>query len=688
MSFFTLLCTLLVSCIPIPIPYPAVLTPADKTVLKKPSCIRFKGNIYVLGGYHKKEVPSVFLPKFPFSEIHGLQFDSRIVFNRWIYEITDKEEAFIIENSIKRWGSCEFKINPSTWRKIGRIGTWKAIRDSRYYLEFKDHVYAIGGVGYETETERDISLTKFDSLVDVRYADVWVSGDLKNWERIAEKVPWSTETGCRKGHQLAVFDGQIWLAGGSGTSLDGRDEVVSYKDVWKSADGRNWGRAKGRFPGAFRDDRIRKIDNSYFYIENQVDRSSIYVSDDGARWQELLDTDYLAGFLDNRLGLIVSEKGKINESDLYMSTDGLEWRHSRTGEEISLAPREIPGKYYLFSSSKVTFNLVEFDNYLWLIEENLDQVYRSRDGATWERVGTLKDKTMVPRSDAMVAAYGGFLWIMGGTWMETVPLKDIWRSRDGRNWELVTDNAPWGTASGGDLIEAKGRLYLVKKGMHWEPHSRSPRWITEVWSTTDGLQWVPEHGDAHKIIVAADADRMIETRNALYFIDERRHKSFLRDKQRTVERMVTLNNFHCGNTAEVKRNGQSSLFVGLRGERFFCVSPDLLQWGGWQVAINDTDDAGRRIFPQFLMQYDSGVPYQPVLFNDKLLFIGFDDNGLLINSVEMVLDEPGMRVKKISGTASYVGKAGGWEHSPCIHKRELFTTGKEAGQNSALIQTN
>jgi hypothetical protein len=69
---------------------------------------------------------------------------------------------------------------------------------------------------------------------------------------------------------------------------------------------------------------------------------------------------------------------------------------------------------------------------------------------------------------------------MGGVWRKvmmdgctavsenfSVALGDIWRSRDGSTWELVTNKAPWGTLESGNLIAAGGRFIWPKEAYAW-----------------------------------------------------------------------------------------------------------------------------------------------------------------------------------------------------------------------------
>ncbi len=61
------------------------------------------------------------------------------------------------------------------------------------------------------------------------YSDVWSSADGIGWQRHVEFAPWAP----RLYHEVAVFDGRLWV-------MEGHDGHANRKDVWYSLDGVNW----------------------------------------------------------------------------------------------------------------------------------------------------------------------------------------------------------------------------------------------------------------------------------------------------------------------------------------------------------------------------------------------------------------------------------------------------------------
>ncbi len=141
---------LILGCQTMPVPMPSVLVAADRDTLHNPTYLRFKGKLYVLGGYYEKQVPHeyvfwVFAYPFSSEQSTGMQYEKIEVPNTRIFEITDTKEAFLIESSFAADKWPAFIIQPGTWKDIGKIPFAEVIRDPQYYLEFNAHLYVVGG---------------------------------------------------------------------------------------------------------------------------------------------------------------------------------------------------------------------------------------------------------------------------------------------------------------------------------------------------------------------------------------------------------------------------------------------------------------------------------------------------------------------------------------------------------------
>jgi len=106
------------------------------------------------------------------------------------------------------WG-CATQSAP--WAPRGMIGG---------SVVFRDRIWILGGGTYDTP---DTPIRKF-------YNDVWSSPDGVHWERHLEHAPWA----ARQYHDVAVFDGRMWVLEGYGQPGGNR------RDVWFSTDGVVW----------------------------------------------------------------------------------------------------------------------------------------------------------------------------------------------------------------------------------------------------------------------------------------------------------------------------------------------------------------------------------------------------------------------------------------------------------------
>lgn len=68
----------------------------------------------------------------------------------------------------------------------------------------------------------------------------------------------------------------------------------------------------------------------------------------------------------------------------------------------------------------------------------------------------------------------------------------MWRSADGADWELVTEEAPWEPRAGAAVVVRDDRLFLLggEDGFTCEPlPDRDAPYFNDAWSTVDGENW-------------------------------------------------------------------------------------------------------------------------------------------------------------------------------------------------------
>jgi hypothetical protein len=106
-----------------------------------------------------------------------------------------------------------------------------------------------------------------------------------------------------------------------------------------------------------------------------------------------------------------------------------------------------------------------------------------------------------------VVAFKGYIWVMGGqTLPQIAPEKenfyrDVWRSKNGNNWEEVKTVEPFwpqrGLIGGGAVF--KDRIWILGGGTYDTPANPQRKFFNDVWSSNDGVRWTQhvEHAPWH-----------------------------------------------------------------------------------------------------------------------------------------------------------------------------------------------
>lgn len=129
-----------------------------------------------------------------------------------------------------------------------------------------------------------------------------------------------------------------------------------------------------------------------------------------------------------------------------------------------------------------------------------NDVWRSRDGVHWEQMTDAAP--WAGRAGLSSVVYRGEIYVMGGSFNDDpaviggpptrVYFNDVWKSRDGRDWVRMTDNAPWAPRAGAIAAVKNGYLYLLggEDGFICLPESpRCPPYYNDVWRSKDGANW-------------------------------------------------------------------------------------------------------------------------------------------------------------------------------------------------------
>ena len=158
-------------------------------------------------------------------------------------------------------------------------------RALHYTLAFKDKIWVIGGQ----------TMPAFGPAKEIFYRDVWNTTDGVHWERVTPKEPFWPQRGMIGAS--AVFDGRMWILGGGTYDTPTTPTRQFRNDVWSSPDGVHWTKHVESAPWAARqyhevavwDGRLWVMEG---YAKRSGNRKDVWHSADGVHWQELPDTPW------------------------------------------------------------------------------------------------------------------------------------------------------------------------------------------------------------------------------------------------------------------------------------------------------------------------------------------------------------------------------------------------------------
>ena len=306
------------------------------------------------------------------------------------------------------------------WQLVTPAAAWKP-RDSQGELVFNDRLWIFGGW--------------FDSFSSPP-RDVWSSADGKTWELVEKTAPWRHSDLP----MTVTFQNAMWLMGGW---RDGRLPTHgASNEVWKSTDGKSWKQVTAkagwspRLAGglvAFHDKLwlLGGTENYYFGDERSL-KNDVWVSEDGARWQKLLD-------------------------------------------QAPWSPRA----YHQAVVFRDKLWVLGGGNYVPKYQANND-VWCSEDGKTWEQVTA--NAPWHERLWFSAVVYRDHLWVLGG-WSNhpSTNWGDAWYSRDGKTWKQYQPKRMWNARHEHSAFVWRDKIWVA--GGHAQPLN------SEVWSLELPPDW-------------------------------------------------------------------------------------------------------------------------------------------------------------------------------------------------------
>jgi hypothetical protein len=321
------------------------------------------------------------------------------------------------------------------------------------------------------------------------------------WTLVNGEAAWAP----RAGLQVVQLRNRFYLMGGrtprppSVPPIPGDSDI--WGDVWISADrGRSWYQimatddeehwpARAYFQAVSKGGFMYVLGGQNFkleandcptfvpdcppFVSNSDFFNDVWRSRDGVHWQQLTEGAPWAG----RAGL----SSVVYKGEIYVM-----------GGSFNDDPAVIGG-----APTRVYFN----------------DVWKSRNGRDW--VELTDAAPWAPRAGAVAVVKDGYLYLVGGEdgfiCLPESPrcppyYNDVWRTRDGANWELVTESAQWSPRPGHQVVVLLNRFVLFG-GFGLSTDSSDPfkpSNPTDVWVSKDGAHWTQVSDSPWNAVTPAD----------------------------------------------------------------------------------------------------------------------------------------------------------------------------------------
>lgn len=158
-------------------------------------------------------------------------------------------------------------------------------RALHYTAAFKDQIWVIGGQ----------TVPQFSPEKEVFYRDIWTSADGLDWKRIEPRGTYWPQRGMIGGS--AVFQDRLWILGGGTYDTPKIPQRKFFNDVWSTADGQTWTRHAELGPWEPRQYHdVAVFDGRMWVMEGyspaRGNRNDVWYSADGVNWYELPATPW------------------------------------------------------------------------------------------------------------------------------------------------------------------------------------------------------------------------------------------------------------------------------------------------------------------------------------------------------------------------------------------------------------
>ena len=225
-----------------------------------------------------------------------------------------------------------------------------------------------------------------------------------------------------------------------------------------------------------------------------------------------------------KLGLLVFSMVFLGSSSVYANPlNYFSWQEINDGSGISWQPRaglqalNHRGNFYVMGGRSPKVAPLTFGDSLFY-----DDVWRSSDqGLSWKKITAAEGAPWAARAYFQAVRKGRYMYVLGGQDSEPVPnvidptcqflplppntpcpqfflssnfFNDVWRSKNGKNWQLMTDNAKWRGRAGLSAIHHRGWIYVMGGSVNDDSAivgaGGPPRiYFNDVYRSRNGRKW-------------------------------------------------------------------------------------------------------------------------------------------------------------------------------------------------------
>lgn len=325
----------------------------------------------------------------------------------------------------------------------------------------------------------------------------------------------------RAGLQALSLNGKFYIFGGRtpisipGVPIPGLS--IIHGDVWSSADkGKSWKKileSNPTIPGTLPDPNktAHWANRSYFQA---IEKGSYMYIIGGQDYNIVPNPSYpdCGPFVPPQFCTAQIPVSQFF-NDVWRSKDGVNW--TKMIENQYIDPNDPNPKHW---AGRAGLSAAVFKGYIYVMggsvnddssivgggapaRQYFNDVWRSHDGQKWEKVG---NAPWAPRAGGVAVVKEGYLYMVGGEegfiCVQDLPpgvpappcppyFNDVWRTKDGVNWEEMTSEAEWTKRPGHQVVVAQNQLVLFGGFGLGDDNGTTPSNPSDVWVSKDGSKW-------------------------------------------------------------------------------------------------------------------------------------------------------------------------------------------------------